>query len=948
MQPRVTAILVVRRDDRGLDRALAAISAQTRRVDALITVDAAVDTHLTESLASAAPARQVSARGTGMGDVLAPALRALGPVESRDEWLWLLADDSIPAPDALERMLAAVEIAPSVAVAGPKLVDPDDPDMLRSFGETVSPWGATVPLVEDELDQAQYDRGPDVLAVQTAGMLVRRAVFDEVGGFDPGLPQVDAGLDFCVRVRLAGHRVIRVAGARVARAVRPEDAARRTPASASTRRRLARVAQLHRRLVWAPGWALPWLWLALVPTALVRALGQLLAKRPGAVFGEIGAALRAAFDGTVPGARIRLRRGRRVGWAAIAPLRMSWSELRERRAASREREREARGQSLEIVRSGFVAGGGVALLVVFAVLGTAMLWRLVGAAALTGGALRPLSATVELLWSNVIGRSADTVFGWAPADPFTVMLGVLGSLTWWDPSLSLVALWFAAMPLAALGAWWCATHVSERVAPPLVAAVLWGLAPPLVFALADGRPGALLAHVLIPWLILAGIEAVRSWSAAAGAALLFAAVAACAPSLAPALLLLVLLAVALRPRSVLRLVGIPVLGLAMLAPLAVVQITRGTPFGIFADPGVPTAFDEPSGWELLLGRPAAGLDAWGEVLGLLGADGSLAAVASLALPALLLVPLGLLALLAVVLPGARRAIPALVIAVIGLATAVAAAHVTVATAGAETITPWPGSGLSLYWFGIVAAAVLAIDALRPISIVATSVLIALAVVGVAPAVVAVALDDSPVVTAGERTLPALVAAEAAGDPSLGTLVIEAQADGAIAVRIERGAGTTLDAISTLDATDLVSDTAARTAEELLVAELAGNLASFGGFDPTAALEEFGIGYVLLPTVDADATATAQRVTEALDANSRLVAIGETTSGALWRTEVPRTTTSESDGLGVIARGTLALQAGILLVTVLLALPTGPRRRVVSPAALPGEDPADTFAEDDNA
>ena len=51
---------------------------------------------------------------------------------------------------------------------------------------------------------------------------------------------------------------------------------------------------------------------------------------------------------------------------------------------------------------------------------------------------------------------------------------------------------------------------------------------------------------------------------------------------------------------------------------------------------------------------------------------------------------------------------------------------------------------------------------------------------------------------------------------------------------------------------------------------------------------------------------------------------------------------------MIARGTLALQAGILLVTVLLALPTGPRRRVVSPAALPGEDPADTFAEDDNA
>ncbi|WP_294177950.1 glycosyltransferase [uncultured Schumannella sp.] len=948
MQPRVTAILVVRRDDRGLDRALAALGSQTRRLDAVVTVDAAVDTRMTEALATAAPTRQVSARGAGLVDALAPALRALGPTESRDEWLWLLTDDSVPAPDALERLLAALEIAPSVAVAGPKLVDPDDRAMLRSFGETVSKWGATVPLVEDELDQAQYDRGPDVLAVQTAGMLVRRAVYAEVGGFDPGLPHVDAGLDFCVRVRLAGHRVIRVARAHVARAVAPEDAARRTPASSSARRRLARTAQLHRRLVWAPGWALPVLWLALLPTAVLRAVGQLLAKRPGAVFGEIGAALRAAFDGTVPGARIRLRRGRRVGWAAIAPLRMSWAELRERRAATRERQREARGVRLEIVRASFVAGGGVAVLVVLAALGTAMLWRLVGAEALTGGALRPVSDTVGLLWSNVVGQPADTILGWAPADPFTALLAILGSLTWWSPSLAIVALWFAAMPLAALGAWWCATRVSERAAPPLAAAVLWGLAPPLLFALTDGRPGALLAHVLIPWLVFAGIEAARSWSAAAGASLLFAAVVASAPSLTPALVILVLVAAAVRPRSAARLVGIPVLGLAVLAPLAVVQIARGTPFGIFADPGVAAAFAAPSGWELLLGRPAGGLDAWASAVGLVGVEGSLAALASIALPALLLVPLGVLALLAVVLPGARRAIPALVIGVVGLATAVAAAHLNVAAAGAAAATAWPGSGLSLYWFGIVAAAVVAIDALRPLSVVATSVVIALAVLGVAPAIVHQALDNAPVVSAGERTLPALVAAEAAGDPGLGTLVIRAQGDGSIAVRIERGAGTTLDATSTLDSTDVAIADDARTEEDLRLAELAGNLASFGGFDPAPALEEFGIGYVLLPPSSGDAAGTAQRITEAFDANSQLVAIGETASGALWRTEVPRSSTEAAEGLGALARGVLAGQAGILLIAVLLALPTGPRRRVVSPAVLPGEDPADTFAEDDHA
>ena len=37
----------------------------------------------------------------------------------------------------------------------------------------------------------------------------------------------------------------------------------------------------------------------------------------------------------------------------------------------------------------------------------------------------------------------------------------------------------------------------------------------------------------------------------------------------------------------------------------------------------------------------------------------------------------------------------------------------------------------------------------------------------------------------------------------------------------------------------------------------------------------------------------------------------------------------------------------LIVYLLLAIPTGRRRRVVEEATLPGDDPADTFDEDDN-
>src|SRR5690606_24061115 len=292
--PRVTAILVVQDGDRWLDRTLDALAGQTRRPDALVVVAEPTTNFTPEDLERAGVTQVATATGGTFGVGIARALRAAPPAEDAQELLWLLRADSAPAPEALEALLAAVEVAPSVAVAGPKLVDPDDHARLRSFGVTMSGLGATVILVDDALDQAQYDSVTDVLAVAVDGAIVRRGVWQTVDGLDSGLPSADAGLDLGVRVRLAGHRVVRVPAARVERARRPEDVARKRPASARVRRRIARTAQLHRRFVYAPALAVPLHWLSLLPLALLRSIVQLLAKRPGAVPGEISAAFRAA------------------------------------------------------------------------------------------------------------------------------------------------------------------------------------------------------------------------------------------------------------------------------------------------------------------------------------------------------------------------------------------------------------------------------------------------------------------------------------------------------------------------------------------------------------------------------------------------------------------------------------------------------------------------------
>ena len=80
----------------------------------------------------------------------------------------------------------------------------------------------------------------------------------------------------------------------------------------------------------------------------------------------------------------------------------------------------------------------------------------------------------------------------------------------------------------------------------------------------------------------------------------------------------------------------------------------------------------------------------------------------------------------------------------------------------------------------------------------------------------------------------------------------------------------------------------------------------------------------------------------------LTRVGDTTSeGTLWRVAG---FTPAAPAVVAPTRTSVAILIGqgvIVLLTLLLAIPTGRRRRVVTDSALPGDDPANTFDEDEN-
>jgi GT2 family glycosyltransferase len=938
MQPRVTAILVARNGADYLDRTLAALAAQSRRPDTLIVVDAGSNDSTGEILAASDAAHVVTTSShASLGTAVAHAIHVAAPLTSEDDWIWLLTHDSAPQPGALAALLGAVEIAPSVAVAGPKLMRWDDPATIAQYGESMTRLGASVLLVENELDQSQYDSQSDLLAVAAAGMLVRHSAWAAVEGFDPGLPTVDAALDLCVRVRLAGNRVVGVPSAKVVSAGGPELFGRKS-LSPRAAFRARRGAQLHRRMVYGAGPALPFLWISLVPLAVLRSVGQLARKQPGSIGAEFAAAFAAAFSPSVAAARRTLRRSRTLGWGALAPLRISRRVARERRMG-RETASEQAVDAPERTRASFLSGGGLGVVVLMAIVGVLAFGPLLGATAIAGGGLLPLSKSVSELWANVGYGWHDIGGGFMGAsDPFAAVLAVLGSITFWSPSFSMVLLYLVALPVAALGAWWCATRLSERTWPPAIAAILWSLAPSFLSSMNTGHVGAVIAHILLPWLIFAALGAARNWGASAAAAILFAAVVASAPSLAPALVLMLLAWAIARPRGIIRIIGIVIPAAVLFLPLAVAQIVRGTPLALLADPGLPTSSGAPSAFQLALDSPDSTLGGWDSI----GAFFNLSFLSGPIVVAILLAPFALLALAAAFLPGSRRSIPSLAVALLGFATAVGASHVELTSAGSASVGIWPAPGLSLFWFGLTGAVVVALDVFRGRVAVPGVIVAALCALAVAPLLSAPLTGRSLVQASSSDLVPAYVVAQSARHPRVGTLVLTPQTNGSIAMRVDRGDGTTLDEQSTFAATSQSLSSRQRAS-----ATLAANLASRSGYDAATAMGKAHIGFVLLAPAGEDAASARQRAQDALNDDLILTQVGSTSRGVLWQySALPaKALAAEPPSGGEVREWVVGSMAAVFVLTLLLAIPNARRRRrsTVSGA---GEEHANLGEDDD--
>ncbi|MFD0552310.1 glycosyltransferase family 2 protein [Streptomyces rectiviolaceus] len=808
-----------------------------------------------------------------------------------EQWLWLLHDDCAPEPGALFELLRAVEnereIGKDVAIVGPKLRGWYDRRQLLEVGVSIANSGRRWTGIDRrEQDQGQHDHVRPVLSVSTAGMLIRRDVFDELGGFDRRLPLMRDDVDLCWRAQNAGHRVL----------IAPEAVVRHAEASSRERRtvdcvgrtstsphRVDKAGAAYTLLVNARTAVLPWVLFRLVVGTLLRTLAYLVGKVPGQAVDEV-----AGLLGTLlrPGRIVSARKQR--GKPALEPAEMrplfpppgatvrATVEQLAGNVVGRSDPEAVTGagrhgavesgpggddadflqveQFARLKRMARKPGPMVFVVLLFASLIACR--ELLGSGALAGGALLPAPGDSSGLWARYLDAWHPVgTGGTQSAPPYLALVAGLSTLLFGSTGLAVTVLLVGSVPLAGFAAYFASRPLVESRLLRAWASVAYAFLPAATGALAGGRIGTAVLAILLPLMARAGIAASGltssaghrgSWRASWAFALLLTLTTAFTPIVWPIALVLGLALLVVRRGDItayglrfLAALGTPLL---ILAPWSLSLL----PFGFFGEAGLEFGTGSATGLDLLGGSP--------------GGPGTV--------DGLLLIGIVLAALAALMRTERQSAVR----------TAWVVALVSLVFAALSNSSAWAGPATLGYGIALLAAAALGADGARtrvaeqsfgwrqPVAV-----LIAFAAAA-GPLLVAAGWmirgADGPLERRDPVQVPAFVAEESGTQDQARTLVLDSDSAAQVAYTLVRGSGARLGDAELADAGG-----SNKQLDKIVARLLAGS-----GADQADQLGGFAVRYVLVRD------GAPRQMNRTLDSTPGLTRLSQEDGSALWRVD----------------------------------------------------------------
>jgi GT2 family glycosyltransferase len=508
--PSVLVVLVVKDGAQWLPHCLRGLSRQTHpRIGVLAIDNGSTDESQTLLQTALGEGRVLRLSGNGgFGAAVGQALATKMAAEA--DYVLLLHDDTILAPDAVSSLVEAAERIDGVGVVGPKVLDWEEPAILRDIGLSTDRFGYPYsPLEEGEIDQGQYDRIREVLFVSSCAMLVSRKAWSRIGPPDERFPSGAEELDFCWRARVAGFRVLMtpraVAHHRGATA-RNERAGAEAIRIRYERERIALASMLKNYGLLSLLWLLP---LYLVQGS-VRVAMLVVSRRLEDAY-QVAAAWwwnLSHLPGTIR-RRVRVQAARIVSDRSVRrSMAPAWIRLRGWALSAGQGlipDREtvaAEPAPLRVRAARFAAAHPVASAWAFAIaVGLIGYRHLLVASPLLGGALRiPPPSPTGFFRELVSGLRHTGLGGTQAASPALGLLGIGSVITFASPALLQKALLLGLPPLAAVGCYRAVRSVVADRIPAVVSALVYGLSSAVLWAVSVGRIAALVFLAGLPWL----------------------------------------------------------------------------------------------------------------------------------------------------------------------------------------------------------------------------------------------------------------------------------------------------------------------------------------------------------------------------------------------------------------------------------------------------------------
>jgi GT2 family glycosyltransferase len=131
------------------------------------------------------------------------------------EWVFVLNEDTILAPDCLTQLIKVGQSDPHVGIVGPMVYHHDEPNVIQSAGGKMGRNWLAWHIAQNEQDRGQFTEAREVDWISGCAILVGRDVIEQVGMLDERFFYYWEETEWCLRAREAWWRIMHVPQAKL-------------------------------------------------------------------------------------------------------------------------------------------------------------------------------------------------------------------------------------------------------------------------------------------------------------------------------------------------------------------------------------------------------------------------------------------------------------------------------------------------------------------------------------------------------------------------------------------------------------------------------------------------------------------------------------------------------------------------------------------------------------